>query len=557
MTLLRNHPHSSDFIADLLDLVTRQMLVVESRNPPRQRSSSQEVCEALVGLLEKLEADENYASPRCANCMRPPQGCIGRPEDNQCPTHGDVLKMARPVSHASPAVLRMAWLTVVVSQAPSKRDRDGKRKRQETYAPGDKEESAAFAQPQRMFACPFYKTGMPIGRACMGPDWESAHRMKEHLLRPHTPKSFRDPSGCPRCLEGFKTKELLAQHLRQEPQCLIKAPEIIAGQLTLEQAANLRSTRKKSDMSEEDRWFEIYQILFPDHDLSTMSLTPYLHLSLTRYEAARSKEYVDCYALGREKMLIDGYSISNSGPMLIRNATKEDIPAAGAVAAAAYIDDEQDAFMFPGRKKHPQRYLKTKESIVRHGMNDPTATVIVAVVEEGDQGWSGKPDIVGFCIWFRENGDEETNKDERVEKKALLSRIKTFISGSEVFQYASDLIDPLVSAQNASIMARTCRLPSSNHYFCPRIDNLPQYGIMDIAVHPDFQGRGAARRLVEWGINKAKEEAVPIELSATPEGSGLYTKLGFKKVGVWRWRPGMEGSDGKGGWDIMRWQPEQ
>jgi hypothetical protein len=95
MTLLRNHPHSSDFIADLLDLVTRQMLVVESRNPPRQRSSSQEVCEALVGLLEKLEADENYASPRCANCMRPPQGCIGRPEDNQCPTHGDVLKMVR------------------------------------------------------------------------------------------------------------------------------------------------------------------------------------------------------------------------------------------------------------------------------------------------------------------------------------------------------------------------------------------------------------------------------------------------------------------------------
>ncbi|KAJ4190339.1 N-acetyltransferase domain-containing protein [Fusarium falciforme] len=243
--------------------------------------------------------------------------------------------------------------------------------------------------------------------------------------------------------------------------------------------------------------------------------------------------------------------------MLIRNATREDIPAAGAAAAAAYIDDEQDAFMFPGRKKHPQRYLKTKESIVRHGMNDSTATVIVAVLEEGDEGWSGKPDIVGFCIWFREDGEEEGEKAKGVEKKALLSRIKTFIFGSEVFQYASDLIDPLVSAQNASIMARTCRLPSSNLYFCSKIDNLPQYGIMDIAVHPDFQGHGIARRLVEWGINKAKEEAIPIELSATPAGSGLYAKLGFKKVGVWRWRPGMEGSDGKGGWDIMRWQPEQ
>lgn len=107
--------------------------------------------------------------------------------------------------------------------------------------------------------------------------------------------------------------------------------------------------------------------------------------------------------------------------MFVRNATREDIPAAGAVAAAAYIDDEQDAFMFPGRKKHPQRYLKTKESIVRHGMNDPTATVIVVVLEEGDEGWSGKPDIIGFCIWFRENGDEDTGKAEEVEKKAFLS----------------------------------------------------------------------------------------------------------------------------------------
>lgn len=134
--------------------------------------------------------------------------------------------------------------------------------------------------------------------------------------------------------------------------------------------------------------------------------------------------------------------------------------------------------------------------------------------------------------------------------------IKASIQVSEAFQYASDLIDPLVSAPNAAIMARTCHSPSSNYYFVPEIDKSPTYGIMDIAVHPKYQGRGVARKLVEWGIGKAKEEGVPIELSATPAGSELYTKLGFKKVGVWRWRPGMEGSDGKGGWDIMRWQAD-
>lgn len=106
--------------------------------------------------------------------------------------------------------------------------------------------------------------------------------------------------------------------------------------------------------------------------------------------------------------------------MLIRNATEEDIPAAGAVAAAAYIDDEQDAFMFPGRMKHPQRYLKTKESIVRHGMEESTATVIVATLEEGDEGWSGRASIVGFCIWFREDSYETREKVQSAKKKQPL-----------------------------------------------------------------------------------------------------------------------------------------
>ncbi|KAF5012255.1 hypothetical protein FDECE_1636 [Fusarium decemcellulare] len=238
--------------------------------------------------------------------------------------------------------------------------------------------------------------------------------------------------------------------------------------------------------------------------------------------------------------------------MLIRIATREDIPAAGAVAAAAYIDDEQDAFMFPGCKKHPEKYLKTKESIIRHGMNDPTGTVIVAESEEGDDGWIGNREFMGFCIWYRD-GDNEKTEDTK-KRQPLLSRIKSCISNLEIIQYASDMLDPLVSASNAATMARTCRSPSSKRYFGTDPGNYAMYGIMDIAVDPKYQGRGVARKLVEWGMAKATEEGVPIELSATPAGSALYSKLGFKKIGVWRWRPGMEGSDGMGGWDIMKWQ---
>lgn len=132
-----------------------------------------------------------------------------------------------------------------------------------------------------------------LSRACLGPGWTELHRIKcvrpfswyrfaladrkyprEHIKRCHTPEYLKDRSPCLRCHEGFKTNELLAQHLREEQQCLNKSPEIIVGWVTLEQAENLRSTKRKLGMSDEEKWFEMYQILFPSHDLSTMTLTP-------------------------------------------------------------------------------------------------------------------------------------------------------------------------------------------------------------------------------------------------------------------------------------------
>ncbi|EWY87772.1 hypothetical protein FOYG_09165 [Fusarium oxysporum NRRL 32931] len=243
--------------------------------------------------------------------------------------------------------------------------------------------------------------------------------------------------------------------------------------------------------------------------------------------------------------------------MRIRIATRDDIPAAGAIMAAAYIDDEQDAYMFPGRKKYLKKYLKTKESIVRHGMDDPTGTTIVAELEEGDDGWTGQSELMGLCIWYRDQEKDDEKAVEPETKEPLLKRIKSYIRGLEAVEYMTDMLDPLTSASNAATMARTCRLPSSKRYFGTDPGDCAMYGIMDIAVDPRYQGRGVARELVKWGMNKAAEEGVPIELSATPAGSGLYEKLGFKKIGVWRWKPGMEGEDGMGGWDIMWWQKDQ
>lgn len=102
--------------------------------------------------------------------------------------------------------------------------------------------------------------------------------------------------------------------------------------------------------------------------------------------------------------------------MIVRPATQADIPGVASAAVAAYADDPQDAYLYPKRNGYPARYLKVKSDIIKHSLDDPNATPIVAVLEPSDEGWNGTPEITAFCIWYRESpsGEDDTPKDSSV-----------------------------------------------------------------------------------------------------------------------------------------------
>lgn len=157
-----------------------------------------------------------------------------------------------------------------------------KRKFQDSEQPDDGEgdgnserrkrtkDSAQDNKAQR-FACPYYQRSRStsqgremINTSCVLPGFKTVARMKEHLYRCHM-----QPPHCVRCCEQFgNQKELDEHHLATERCQELLEKRVIEG-MTSQQERDIRSRKAKEGVnSEEDKWNDVYSILFPtDSDI--------------------------------------------------------------------------------------------------------------------------------------------------------------------------------------------------------------------------------------------------------------------------------------------------
>ncbi|WZH39407.1 uncharacterized protein QYS62_000324 [Fusarium acuminatum] len=123
-----------------------------------------------------------------------------------------------------------------------------------------------------LFACPFYKHDperYEAARSCCGPGWATVHRVKEHIFRNHKLPEHK----CHRCLEVFEGEVALSEHSRSPDGCKVQTCSsqeegIDAGQEKLlhARAKKCKNTGSHQKKVEEDRWNEVYRIIFPDED---------------------------------------------------------------------------------------------------------------------------------------------------------------------------------------------------------------------------------------------------------------------------------------------------
>lgn len=177
-------------------------------------------------------------------------------------------------------------------------------------------------------------------------------------------------------------------------------------------------------------------------------------------------------------------------PLILRSATPEDAKALTEIYFSAFSIDAISLLVFPRNNAATSKFWY--DSVIEE-IADPNAHFIC--VEDTDS-----PDrtVVAYAKWNAPTARMSTDLPE-------------WPAGGD-HDIANHFFGNLVR-RHAIIME------GRRHWYLELV-----------ATRPVYQGRGAAGKLLRWGLEKADEEGSEAYLEASPDGKPIYEHLGFREV---------------------------
>ncbi|KAL9131693.1 MAG: hypothetical protein Q9217_000434 [Psora testacea] len=231
--------------------------------------------------------------------------------------------------------------------------------------------------------------------------------------------------------------------------------------------------------------------------------------------------------------------------MHTRPARPSDFSSIADISVICFWNDELYNFTNPYKASYPSdfRYYFLRRCHLRYWT--PGYVYQVAVTDEGDEGYAGKEKVVGFACWFRHGEGEEAKRWYRDSVTGLVERTLAHLGDKYVSVFK---LDGSLSFPN---LHRWLTHASDTFDMVPEL-----WKLQNLCVNPSFQRRGIGALLIQWGKEQATKEKVPVGMSSSEMGSGLYIRQGFKRyatlrvegfpvadVPVFLWEPpGMEGT---------------
>ena len=243
--------------------------------------------------------------------------------------------------------------------------------------------------------------------------------------------------------------------------------------------------------------------------------------------------------------------------MRTRPATAADFPAIADIALAAFWDDELYAFTNPHHVQYPHHF---RDSFLRRFQSrywTPGHVFFVAETEDADieqeavQGSSKQ--VIGFALWLLEHGTGSKSALKNSPGNSWLGVLERGLCRLRDAYVDFLGMDKSLERANLAIWEGRQASGGLDTFVATHARTEPAVGyykLRNLCVHPSWQRKGVGGLLIRWGLDRAGEEGVPVVLSSSEMGAGLYSREGFRRVGEVRvdgWVTGGERSVGDGG----------
>ncbi|KAF2188385.1 hypothetical protein K469DRAFT_737677 [Zopfia rhizophila CBS 207.26] len=215
----------------------------------------------------------------------------------------------------------------------------------------------------------------------------------------------------------------------------------------------------------------------------------------------------------------------------LRPARLSDLPSIARCWYNAFFDDEVIGdIMHPHRKRFPEDVYWFLLRGIRERFWDWRHQFVVVTVRE-----EGRERIVGSADWRRIGDGGKERELWWGDPRTLICPTLSLYHRLSLYIFPNRAADPGRSSFLTSAVAS-----SQKHWTGDRAECWDLY---TCGVHPDFQGKGVGKILVDWGLQIGDNEGVCASVICGEKNRGFYGKSGLVED---VWEQGKGRSDGSG-----------
>lgn len=207
--------------------------------------------------------------------------------------------------------------------------------------------------------------------------------------------------------------------------------------------------------------------------------------------------------------------------MHLRPAQPSDEPAIVSLCARAfYNEDLFGRVMHPHRDQYPEDLEIYWRAVVRRDWANPRNRVFVVVrrsesqpPQNGDK--NEEDEVVGMAIWQRQGDDATAQKI-----------IQEHTDPTPLFAHVAPRQNRAADPSKKDHLANSAKY--TQHYWSGV--HSENWYLSLCAVDPAHAGRGYGRLLVQWGLERAREEGVDASVVSSEGSPPFYLRCGFDEV---------------------------